>query len=621
MKGPKTWRNAFTLFNETAGWLADVASCTGFSIHKVKAGLPRSWNNITSDALVRRLTAMLMLAILCISAPQTSTSATVPAAPQATAIYESTLARPPESQIDKLVFARLAKLHIQPALCSDAVFVRRAYLDVLGTLPTAQEAMTFIQNPDAQNKRRQLIDQLLQRPEFADYWAMKWADTLRIKAEFPVNLWPQAAQAYHEWVRTSLAQNKRYDQFAREMLTASGSNFKDGPVNFYRAVQNRTAEGIASAVALTFMGSRIESWPKVERAGMAAFFSQMGYKPTREWKEEIVFWDPLHCAKQASGSDSTPTTVPAPQQATFPDGTRTGLSADKDPREVFADWLITPHNPWFKRAIVNRIWYWLLGRGIIQEPDDIRPSNPPGNPELLSYLEKELVASHFDLKHIYRLILNSQTYQFSSVPRYTSAQAEANFATYPIRRLDAEVLIDAINKVTGTTDRYTSPIPEPFTYIPEDMPAVAVGDGSITSPFLTLFGRSSRSTGMADERNNKPLPAQALHMLNSSHIQKKLQQTPRRKAILKAHYQEPEIVIQQLYLTILSRFPTPDEMQIAEGYSAGGSEPPARQPVVILGSRVFAPRKAAMRAGMKGPKDWLDVAWSLLNTTEFSYRH
>ena len=178
-------------------------------------------------------------------------------------------------------------------LCSDAVFVRRVYLDVIGTLPTAKEAREFIQDPDTKNKRRRLIDRLLERDEFAEYWAMKWGDILRIKAEFPVNLWPNAAQAYHRWVRASIAENKPYDKFARELLTSSGSNFRVGPVNFYRAIQNRTPEGIATAVALTFMGARAEAWPKDRLPGMAAFFSQIGYKPTREWKEEDVFWDPL----------------------------------------------------------------------------------------------------------------------------------------------------------------------------------------------------------------------------------------------------------------------------------------------------------------------------------------
>jgi hypothetical protein len=524
------------------------------------------------------------------------------AAPEAELnVFESPAVPTPAGQIDKLVLARLSELGIQPALCSDAVFVRRVYLDVIGTLPTAKEVREFLQDPDAKNKRRVLIDSLLERDEFAAYWAMKWGDILRIKAEFPVNLWPNAAQAYHRWVEASIAQNKPYDKFARELLTSSGSNFRVGPVNFYRAIQNRTPEGIATTVALTFMGTRAENWPTNQLAGMAAFFSQLGYKPTREWKEEVVFWDPLGASVQAcnntSNAPAPPPTNTAPQSAIFPGGKAVKLSPERDPREVFADWLITPKNPWFTRNIANRVWSWLLGRGIIHEPDDVRADNPPSNPALLANLEKELVTGHYDLKHLYRLILNSRIYQFSSVPRTDAAQAEANFGSYALRRLEAEVLIDALNKITGTSDLYTSAIPEPFTYIPADQPAIALADGSITSPFLALFGRSARATGMENERPNKMLSAQWLHLLNSSHIQRKLEQGPGLKAILDSGRKPPQMV-EELYLTILSRFPTPDELKIAEDYAKSDK-----------------PKAAKKR------EDWIDIAWALVNSTEFLYRH
>ena len=518
------------------------------------------------------------------------------------AIFESSGAVTPGGQIDKLVLARLSPLGIQPALCSDAVFVRRVYLDVIGTLPTAKEAREFIEDPDTKNKRRLLIDRLLERDEFADSCALKWGDILRIKAEFPVNLWPNAAQAYYRYVRASIAANKPYDKFAREMLTSSGSNFRVGSVNFYRAIQNRNPEGIATAVALTFMGVRADKWPTNQLAGMAAFFAQIGYKPTREWKEEVVFWDPLNSSAQVTNTapaDSTllPTSC-APEMATFPNGKQIKLPPDRDPREVFADWLITPENPWFTRNIANRVWSWLLGRGIIHEPDDIRDDNPPSNPALLAYLEKELVAGHYDLKRLYRLVLNSKTYQFSSVPQSNAAQAEANFGSYALRRLDAEVLIDAINKITGSSDLYTSAIPEPFTYIPADQPAIALADGSITSPFLALFGRSARATGMENERNNKVMPAQCLHLLNSSHIQRKLEQSTKLKAILDPSRKQPEIV-EELYLTILSRFPSADEIKALGEYGKPG--------------------KSGVR--VKTREDWIDITWALINSTEFLYRH
>jgi hypothetical protein len=513
------------------------------------------------------------------------------------------------------VFAKLSSLDIQPVLCSDAVFVRRAFFDVIGTLPTAGEVREFLDDPDTENKRRLLIDRLLERNEYADYWSMKWGDILRIKAEIPVNLWPNAAQAYHRWVRASLADNKPYDQFVRELLTSNGSNFRVGPVNFYRAVQDKTPEVIAATAALTFMGSRVDFWPQDRLPGVAVFFSEIGFKPTSEWKEEVVFWDPFRSravpgnavpGREAPGTarlkpdaddDSETPALPSlrsePLTAVFPDGTAVQIPPGRDPREVFADWLITPENPWFTRSIVNRVWAWLMGRGIIEEPDDIRDDNPPSNPELLAYLEKELIASGYDLKHLYRLILNSSTYQFSAMPRHNAQEAAAQFATYLPRRLDAEVLIDAVNQITGTTDLYTSAIPEPYTYIPREMSAIALADGSVTSHFLALFGRSARATGAANERSNSPVPSQWLHTLNSKHFQDKLAGGPKLRAILESGKPLEEIV-EELYVTILSRRPTPEELKTAAEY--------------------VATAKSRREGGV-------DIAWALINTNEFLYRH
>ncbi len=527
-------------------------------------------------------------------------------------LFESSRQPVPAGPLDEIVFARLAALDIQPVLCSDGVFLRRVYLDVTGTLPTAAEARAFLDERDTQNKRQRLVDRLLERSEYADYWAMKWSDVLRIKAEIPVNLWPNAAQAYHRWVRASLLENKPYDRFVREMLTSNGSNFRVGPVNFYRAVQDKTPEVIAATVALTFMGARVDNWPEDRLSKMAVFFSEIGYKPTSEWKEEIVFWDPLQLrtvsGNAVPGRDTPGTLLPQaggdqiaglpsprrePLIGIFPDGTSVEIPPDRDPREVFADWLITPENPWFTRAIVNRVWAWLLGRGIIEEPDDLRDDNPPVNPELLAYLEREFIDSGYDLKALYRLILTSTTYQFSSTPRHPSPEAVPNFATAIPRRLDAEVLIDAINRITGTTDLYTSAIPEPYTYIPRDMPAVALADGSVTSQFLALFGRSARATGMANERSNKPVPSQWLHTLNSRHIHDKIVRGPRMRRLLESKRPLKETA-EEMYLTILSRRPTPDEMRTLAAH------------VQNADSR----RDAA-----------IDIVWALINTTEFLYRH
>jgi hypothetical protein len=523
---------------------------------------------------VKAVSALLML-LLAASAVWGGTPAPAPTATAA----EVHAAPAPDGRIDQIVFGQLKRLNIQPAEpCTDAVFLRRAFIDVIGTLPTPAESKAFLQDADP-NKRRALIDRLLARDEFADYWAMKWSDLLRVKAEFPINLWPNAAQAYYRWIRTSIKEDKPYDRFVREMLTSSGSNFREPEVNFYRAVQSREPAGLAQAVALTFMGMRADKWPKDRLAGMTAFFSQVGYKPTAEWKEEIVIFDP---------------SKPAPQGAVFPDGTPAQLVPGKDPRGAFADWLLDPKNPYFTRAIANRIWSWLMGRGIIQEPDDIRPDNPPVNPELLAYLEKEMVAGRYDIKHLFRLILNSRAYQLSSVPATRTPEAEANFASYPLRRLDAEVLIDAICQITGTTEPYTSAIPEPLTYMPDGQRAVTLPDGSISSSFLEMFGRPSRDTGLESERHNKMTADQRLHLLNSTHIQRKLQQGKPIVTLVQSAG-KPRDVIDGLYLLILARYPTLDELKTVAEYPQTGP----------------TPRRTAL----------VDLAWALVNSDEFLYRH
>ena len=493
----------------------------------------------------------------------------------------------PQTRIDKLVLKKLKQVGVAPApLCSDAVFVRRVYLDAIGTLPTAQETKDFLasQNP---KRRALLIDGLLQRKEFADYWAIKWCDLLRVKSEYPINLWPAAVEGYHHWIRTSIKENLPYDRFVRTMLTASGSNFSTPPVNFYRAVQSREPIAIAQTVALSFMGVRPEGWPKQRWADMAAFFAKIGYKTTEQWKEEIVIFD---AAKNSMLSAA------GPIAAVLPDGASVQLLPDQDPRRVFADWLVAPKNPWFARAAANRVWAWLLGRGVVHEPDDIRPGNPPSNPELLAYLEHELIVARYDLKHIFRLILNSNAYQFSSIPAVAASdrpEADVYFARYRPRRLEAEVLIDAICQVTGTTEKYSSPIPEPFTFIPEGQRSIELADGSISSSFLDVFGRPARDTGLESERNNRPTAAQELHLLNSSHIRQKIEQSPKLRELLQSR-RPPREIIDDLYLTILSRHPTADELVTFRDYAQDRQQ---------------------------GRRPMIDLIWALLNSAEFLYRH
>jgi hypothetical protein len=482
--------------------------------------------------------------------------------------------------LDACVLAELEKRGIEPANpCSDAVFLRRAFVDVIGTLPEPAESRRFLLDRDP-GKRARLIDELLEREEFVDYWSLKWGDLLRVKAEFPINLWPNGVQAYHRWIRDAVKANLPYDRFARALLTSSGSNFRVPPVNFYRAVQSRKPGAIAEAVALTFMGTRLASWPADKQAGMAAFFSRIVYKKTAEWKEEIVMQDPA-----PSG----------PVTATFPDGVEVTIAPDDDPRIVFAEWLLAPDNPWFARSVANRTWAWLFGRGIVHEPDDMRPDNPPSNPALLLCLERELIRSGYDLKHLFRFVLTSRTYQASSIPRSDHPDAGAVFAYYPVRRLDAEVLIDALCRLDGRGENYVSIVPEPFTFLTNMQRTIRLFDGTITSPFLEMFGRPSRDTGLESERNLDPTDAQRLFLLNSTDVQQRIQRSPWLRRLVGQARKQPLSVIRPIYLAILARDPTQAELSAASVYlSRRGADP---------------------REGV------LDLAWALINGKEFLYRH
>jgi len=489
----------------------------------------------------------------------------------------------PHERLDELVFSHQAELGIKRAnLCSDAVFVRRAFLAVIGTLPTEVEARGFVGTKD-QDKRAKLIEILIQRPEFTDFWAMKWGDVLRVKAEFPIKLWPNAVQAYHRWIHTSVRENKPLHIFTRQLLLANGSNFREGEVNFYRAMQDRSPQGVAATVALTFMGERADKWPKKKLDAMAGFFAQVAYKSTAEWKEEIVYFDPT--------ADKDGIT----KHSIFPDGKPAGIKTGlDDPRFVFCEWLLQPSNPWFSRSMANRIWSWLMGRGIVHEPDDFRADNPPSNPALLAFLEKEFAASKCDMRHLFRVILNSQTFQLSSIPVQDTPEAAAQFAHYPMRRLEAEVLVDALNQITATKETYSSPIPEPFTFIPENVRGIALADGSITSTFLELFGRPPRDTGFESERNLSTSPAQRLHLLNSSHVLGKIKACP---LVAEADAGDHDLnkLADKIYLTLLSRTPTADEITALKAH---------------MTSSYSSGRELAA-----------DIVWALINQPEFYFNH
>jgi hypothetical protein len=495
------------------------------------------------------------------------------------------------NRIDELVYNKLKQMGVPPsALAVDEVFLRRVYLDTIGLLPTPDEARAFLAKPD----RAKLIDTLLARSEFNDFWSLKWGDILRIKSEYPVRVWPKAVAVYYQWVHDSLQANKPYDQFARELLTATGSNFRVAPANFVRAVSSHDARSLGETAALVFMGARIgcarchahpvESWTLDDDVGLGAFFARINFKSTQEWKEEIVYPDFKLTLKHPR--------TRAVADARVPGGAPVKVGAEEDPRGQFAAWLTSPENPWFAKNIANRIWYWLLGRGIIHEPDDIRPTNPPTNPELLAYLESELVQHHYDLRHIYRLILNSRTYQLSSEPNQWNTGDVALFSHFQVKRLTAEQMFDAVSQFTETTEKFRSIIPEPYSNWPANYKATQISDGNTECNFLDLFGRPPRDTPYESERNNDVTLKQALYFLNSEQLEGKVTSSPHLKRVLAKTDAE---VLDDIYLSAFSRYPSADEKQ---------------KLIAFLVSKKAARAQAVQ-----------DLAWALLNAKEFEFNH
>ncbi|WP_232767365.1 DUF1553 domain-containing protein [Geminisphaera colitermitum] len=483
--------------------------------------------------------------------------------------------------IDDLVNQRLAARAITPSpLCTDAEFLRRACLDLMGALPTAEQARRFLANPaPSAIKRVQLIDWIFEQPAFADYWAMRWGDVLRIKSEFPSNLWPNAVQAYHTWLRAALAANTPFDHITRDLLLTSGSNFRQPPVNFYRALHKRTPAAIAESVALVFMGVRlVPGSPEAE--GFAAFFTDVRYKRTDEWKEEIVYFAgnwPVY--RNSTTKEIVEPRLPSPPPPAAPSAAPTPAydKRTQNPRKIVADWLTAPDNPWYAANLANRTWAALFGRGITQPVDDVRPDNPPVDPALLALLSRHVVENNYSLRSLLRFIATSDTYQRSSRRNATNRADRDAWSHYMPRRLDAELLADAIGSLTGSYEAFSSRIPEPYAFWPDDFHAVQNPDASVTTGFLETFGRPARDTSYAYERDLNPSMAQALYLLNSKPLNAKIEKRNGGvAALVKQHAADPAALANELYLALLSRYPTPAERARVVEHLA--PPPPPRRP-------------------------------------------
>ena len=377
---------------------------------------------------------------------------------------------PTKNQIDEIVLRNLKAKQIKPSyMASESVMLRRVYLDLTGTIPTKEQAKAYYADKSP-NKYNKLVSKLLESDDFNIYLTMRLGDILRVKSEFPINLWPNAAQAYTRYIYSSIAKNKPWNVMVREMLTSSGSNFRVGQVNFYRAMQARNPQSFASCVSLSFMGMRFERFTEKERQTLIKFFESVQLKSTKEWKEEIVMDNPL----QTYSFD-----------AEMPDGSLIVLRDCDSPRKDFAEWLTSKNNPYFAKVFANRVWSWLVGTPIVSPVDDLNGTNL--NPELLEYLAKYF-SKDFDIRKLFKHIVLSRTYAASSVPRDDLKESLESFATYKVRQLEAEVIIDMICKITDTGEIYESATPEPYTLMPLKTRAVSLYDSGITTSFLEMFG-------------------------------------------------------------------------------------------------------------------------------------
>ncbi|VTS00833.1 Ig-like domain-containing protein OS=Singulisphaera acidiphila (strain ATCC BAA-1392 / DSM 18658 / VKM B-2454 / MOB10) GN=Sinac_3078 PE=4 SV=1: PSCyt2: PSD1 [Gemmata massiliana] len=467
--------------------------------------------------------------------------------------------------IDKLVDAKLAKLNVAPSdVCTDADFLRRTFLDLTGTLPTAAEARNFLADR-AKDKRAKLVESLLDRPEFADLWALRWADLLRVDRE---PLGHQRAHLYYKWIRGSIAANKPFDQFARELVAAEGPVNEVGPANFFKVV---TKPGeIAGTISQVFLGVRIacaechhhpfDRWKQSDYYGMSAFFS------------------------------AGPTTHPRTQKPVFAHALGTDMPAADpvgDRRVPLAEWMTKPDNAFFARNLANRVWAWMFGRGLVEPVDDVRATNPPSNPELLDALAKYLFENKFDVRKLIRFIAASRAYQTSAAPNATNEKDERNFSRSYFRRPEAEVLLDMIAQSLG--------VPEKFTGSPGVTRAAQLWDSKARSDFLKLFGRPNRVTACECERTREPSVSQVLNLLNSTEIQAKLTHEAGTVARLVRAQKDDVKLIEELYLTFYSRVPAADE-------TATG----------VKHLKKYANNRRAATE---------DLAWALMNSTEFLFNH
>jgi hypothetical protein len=500
---------------------------------------------------------------------------------------EQYAALPRYNFIDELVYAKLALLRILPSgPAPEATWLRRVYLDCIGRLPTAAEARVFLSETSA-DKRRRLVDMLLERPEYADYWANKWADLLRPN---PYRVGIKAVLNFDAWIRDAFRRNLPYDHFVTELLTAQGSTWRNGAATLFR--DRREPDELATIVSQLFLGIRLECakchhhpferWGQEDFYGLAAYFARVGRKgagisPPISGGEEMIFTLEQGLVRHPLTQESV---APKPLFGDAP-----VMPADADPRESLARWMTSPQNPYFAKVIANRVWAEITGRGLVEPVDDLRATNPPSNEPLLEALAAHLRENKFDLKQLVRVIVSSYIYGLSSLPVPANVTDTRDYSRHYRQRLRAEVLLDAIGDITGVRER--------FSGVPEQARAMEVWTARTESLFLDAFGRPDPNQDPPCERTAEPTMVQVLHLMNAPGLQAKITADEALPARLAASEKDNRQIVEELYLLCYARFPADDEMQAALELFAANS---GRRQVVE------------------------DLLWALFNTAEFLFK-
>jgi hypothetical protein len=469
---------------------------------------------------------------------------------------------PANNFIDEKLVAKWKDLGLTPSpLASDDEFLRRLYLDAIGTLPTPEEIRAFLADKDPR-KRAKVIDKVLERGEFTDWWALKWGDLLRINR---TALQEKGMWSFHNWVRAQVRDNVPVDQFVRDIVTAEGSTFIDGPANFFQI--GRSADEWAETTSQLFLGVRVgcakchhhpfEKWSQDDYYGLAAFFARMGTKNSQEFgifgRETVIY---IKTTGEATHPRKRVVVKPHPLDG----NTKQSWEDEFDRRKKLADWLTATTNPMFARNIANRFWGYTMGRGLVEPLDDMRATNPATNPELLEALAAELVKSKFNFKHLLKTIFNSRAYQLSSDISDGNRADAANihFARRTVRRLTAEQLADAVDFATGTREKYQG--------LPLGTRAIQLPDSEVKSYLMDTFGRPARQVLCECERTTTPNIAQAMHLLNGDTLNKKIVDRAGRVEKLTAAKTPLPKAVEELYLATWSRLPSNDEEKKAEGW-------------------------------------------------------